>query len=454
MDPLDHVRQYFAGNGIEPSSLLLAISGGIDSTALLLLMVDLRDDGWDIAAAHVNHHLRGADSDADEQFVRDLCARLDVPLEVCDGTLDPRRVRDVGIEAAAREVRYRLLGDVRARRSTRYLATAHQMDDQAETVLMRLVGGGGIASLRGVHAVRDGWILRPLLGLRRSALEAFLDARGITPRHDIANDDPRFLRNRVRRVLRELDATPALARFATEMQEQWPLVERLIHDAETQHAVVLPRETRFASFPENAWLRQALLHRHIVRLDPQARDVSARDLQRLSRELERVRRISVTARLALIRQADGWILRAPPEPTPDFEVAVIPGEPVWLPHANVTLHVDLHRGPRDTTLRQLIQLPPGSDPRFIVRNRREGDRFQPLGLARPKKLKELLIDRKIAAGLRSSLPLLVWNDEIVLVAGVEVSEKFKVTTAPGDVFRVWLEGPLAEDESDQSDVQR
>jgi tRNA(Ile)-lysidine synthase len=454
VDPLDHVRHYFAGNGIEPSSLLLAISGGTDSTALLLLMAALRDDRWEIAAAHVNHHLRGEDADADEQFVRALCADLNVPLEVCDGTLDPQRVRDVGVEAAAREVRYRLLADVRARRGTRYLATAHQMDDQAETVLMRLVGGGGIASLRGVHAVRDGWILRPLLDVRRSELQALLDARGITARHDVSNDDPRFLRNRVRRVLRELDATPALARFASEMQEQWPLVERQILEAETQHAVVLPAETRFTSFPENAWLRQALLHRHIMRLDPQSRDVSARDLQRLARELERVRRVSVTARLELIRRGDVWILRAPPQPAPDFEVEAVPGAPVWLPHANVTLRIEAHHGARDTAIRQLVQLPPGADARFTVRNRRDGDRFQPLGLERPKKLKELLIDRKIAAGLRNSLPLLVWNDEIVLVAGVEVSEKFKVTTAPGDVFRVWLEGPLAEDESDQSDVQR
>lgn len=454
MDPLDHVRDYFAGRRIRPSSVLLAVSGGTDSTALLLLMSDLRADGWDIAAAHVNHHLRAADSDTDEQFVRALCAHFDIALEVCDGTLDDARVRDVGIEAAAREVRYRLLGEARARRRMRYLATAHQMDDQAETVLMRLVGGGGIASLRGVHALRDGWIVRPLLGVRRSALESFLAARGITARHDLSNDDPRFLRNRVRGVLRELDATPALARLATEVQEQWPLVERQILEAEEQYAEVLPAETRFASFPENAWLRQALLHRHIVRLDPQSREVSAVDLQRLARELERVRRISVTARLELVRLRDGWVLRAPPQPTPAFEVAAVPGVPVWLPHAGVTLHIEAHHGARDTTIRQLVQLPPGAEAFFTVRNRREGDRFQPLGLARPKKLKELLIDRKIAAGLRSALPLLVWNDEIVLVAGVEVSEKFKVTTAPGDVFRVWLEGPLAEDESDQSDVQR
>jgi tRNA(Ile)-lysidine synthetase-like protein len=92
-----------------------------------------------------------------------------------------------------------------------------------------------------------------------------------------------------------------------------------------------------------------------------------------------------------------------------------------------------------------FQLPPNAPPRFTIRNRRPGDRFQPLGMAKAKKLKDFLIDRKIAVDLRDRLPLLVWNDEIVWVAGVEVSERFKVTGAEADRYEVWLEGPVGSD---------
>ena len=92
-----------------------------------------------------------------------------------------------------------------------------------------------------------------------------------------------------------------------------------------------------------------------------------------------------------------------------------------------------------------FQLPSGTPPHFVLRNRRPGDRFQPLGMAKAKKLKDFLIDRKIAVDLRDRLPLLVWNDEIVWVAGVEVSERFKVTGAEADRYEVWLEGPVGSD---------
>ncbi|MDP9193793.1 MAG: tRNA lysidine(34) synthetase TilS [Acidobacteriota bacterium] len=103
----------------------------------------------------------------------------------------------------------------------------------------------------------------------------------------------------------------------------------------------------------------------------------------------------------------------------------------------------------------MFQLPPNSLPRFVVRNRRAGDRFQPLGMDKAKKLKDFLIDRKIAVDLRDRLPLLLWNEEIVWIAGVEVSERFKVTGAVADRYEVWLEGPVeSDDDSDASRLHR
>ncbi len=488
------VRQFFLDLGIGPCRLTAAVSGGADSTALLLALAGLREHGFGIDAAHVNHHLRGEESDADEAFLHALCLDLGVGLAVADGTPDPERIRARGVEAAAREVRYARLSEFRAQAGARFVVTAHQKNDQAETVLMRLMTGGGMAALRGIHPVRDDGFVRPLLGVTRAEIDAFLLERGVTPRHDRSNDDARFLRNRVRAVIRDLEerALPVidgLAAVAGQARQQWPVLERAIDEAERTHVEVGADEAVFRSWPDDAWLRQALLHRHIHRLDKEARDVSARDLERLAAGVDAIRRVSVTKRLELIRRGGMLVLRRPPGAVEAFEVEVTPEAPVFVPELDVLVWMHpssalrapspLMEGRRLPTevalspsqphrdgervaegrvrgaLAASFQLPPSSPPRFTVRNRRPGDRFQPLGMAKAKKLKDFLIDRKIAVDLRDRLPLLVWNDEIVWVGGVEVSERFKVTGAEADRYDVWLEGPVGSDaDRDSSRLHR
>ena len=455
------LRQFFVKSGIEPCPLVAAVSGGVDSTALLVALADLRAEGFGVSAAHVNHHLRGAESDGDEAFVRELTRALGVELHVADGTLDADAVRDRGVEAAAREVRYARLTAIRKTVGARYVVTAHQKNDQAETVLMRLLTGGGIAALRGIHPIREDGVLRPLLEVTREELEAFLAERGIVPRFDRSNDNPRFLRNRVRTVIRDLGAVESLAAVAAQARQQWPVLERAIDEADRVHAEAGETETRFVSLPEEPWLRQALLHRHIRRLDGSARDVSMRDLERLAGEAGRIRRVSVTKALELVRIGEQLVLRRVPSPAAgiEFELALTPDAPAFIPELGVTVHVAPFSAPAIEPLtarggRQLVQLPDGAAAAFTVRNRRAGDRFQPLGLAGPKKLKDFLIDRKIAAEVRDRLPLLLWNDDIVWVAGVEVSERFKVTSPQGVLYEVWLEGPGAgEDDRGRSLLQ-
>ena len=403
----------------------------------------------------MNHHLRGSESDLDEVFVRDLCERLGIALHVADGTLDEERVRERGIEAAAREIRYSRLTSIRDATGARFVATAHQKNDQAETVLMRCLTGSGVAGLRGIHPIRHDGFLRPLLDVTRDEIEAFLRERGVTPRIDRSNLDPRFLRNRVRVVVRELGAVDALASLAGQAQAQWPILERAIDDAERDHADIRGEETIFRSWPENVWLRGALLQRHIRRLDPHARDF---DAARIASEVDSIRRAHVTKTLELVRRDRELILRKHPQPTPEFEMELTPDRAAFIPELGATMRVAPHpnplpaRGERGPT--QFIQLPDSASPAFTVRNRRRGDRFHPLGLAGPKKLKDFLIDRKIPAEARDRLPLLIWNEEIVWIAGVEISERFKVTSPEGVLYEVWMEDSGASAEDDHSRVQR
>lgn len=387
----DVVRRFFDEHALEPGRVLVACSGGPDSTALLLALADFAE----VVCAHVNHHLRGAESDEDEQFVRELCAENRIPLLIADGTLDDDAIRRGGVEAAAREVRFARLRELREQTGARWIATAHQKNDQAETILMRLFTGTGLAGLRGIHPVRDDGVLRPLLEATRADVEAFLRERRIEARIDRSNADPRFLRNRIRATLAQYEppVIDHLAAIAEQARGQWEITD------------------------------QALLHHAIRTLDPHARDVSAADLARLAGGLETTKRTSVTKTLELFRRGEEIVLRRLPQPTPPFEIALRPGEPAHVRELGVTIRVT----EQGTGEGQRFELPEGAEPRFTVRNRREGDRFQPLGMEREKKLKDLLIDRKIDAELRDRIPLLVWNGSIVWVAGVEISEKFKAT---------------------------
>ena len=427
---VEAIRRFLALHGIGRGPIVVAVSGGVDSTALLLALMEM--GGVEIIAVHVNHHLRGVESDDDEAYIRELCARYDIPLRVADGQLDPEAVRHRGIEAAAREVRHARLREIAG---TKLIATAHQKNDQAETVLMRLMTGGGIAALRGIHPVRDDGVIRPMLEVTREEIEQFLAERKVTPRFDRSNADPRFLRNRVRAILRELEpgVIDNLAAIADQARRQWPVLERAIDAAED--VIASDEETRFRSMPQDPWLRQALLLRHIQRLDPAARDVSAADLVRLASAMNRT---SVTKSLELLQDGDQLILRrrTSEDPVPQFEVAIDAGTEVYIPEIATTVRV--HRATQQPS-NQLIQLPTGSKPHFKIRNRRDGDRFRPLGMAHDKKLKDLLIDRKIAASSRDRIPLLLYEDTIAWVAGVEVSELFKVTGEAADLYEVAIE---------------
>ena len=187
-------------------TVLLAISGGADSVALLRAAVALKTAGEGrLAAAHLNHQLRPGEADADEAMVVALCRRLGVACEVGRVQLDlTGPAGGDGLEAAARQARYQFLEATAARLGARYVVTAHTADDQAETILHRIVRGTGIGGLAGMARTRPlgpTTLIRPLLGFRRAELLAYLDDLGQSYRDDSSNQDIQFTRNRIRHEL-------------------------------------------------------------------------------------------------------------------------------------------------------------------------------------------------------------------------------------------------------------
>ena len=440
--------------------VLVAVSGGPDSTCLLLMLAALRRSlEIDIVAAHFDHGLRGArTAERERRFVRSLADALDVPLRTSAGDVRAlARDRKLSIEEAARALRYRFLATIARRERCDTAAAGHTRDDQAETVLLRLVRGSG---LRGLAAMAPSapWpfalraktprLVRPLLALSRADTERCCHDAGLTPIDDASNRSSAHLRNRVRAELLPLlrrynpRIDDALVRLAGAASSDVDLLEQLAGEALEQApsgAVRLRRRT-LAALP-------AALRRHAVRL---AFARIAGDTRGLSnRHVLAVLRAAAGptgARLDLPRDVRAAIGRdailfskgrAAPAPLPArAAVLPVPGDArlgSWRIEASL-----LARPPRNLASGGLVAyLDAAACPGLLrIRRRRPGDRFHALGLARPKKLQDFLVDAHVPRAERDALPLVCAGDRIVWVAGQRPAEWAKVSSATKRVLRL------------------
>ena len=210
----------------------IAVSGGADSVALLLAMAAARaETGLVLSAVHVHHGLRAAEADGDAAFVAELAARLDVPLRTERGDVSTLAAeRDQGIEEAARAFRYRVFEELFASGEVDAVVTAHTLDDQAETVLMKMLRGAwteGLGGIAPVLQVAGGRVVRPLLGVTRAEVIAYLEGRGQSWREDSTNQQLTFTRNRVRHTL-----LPQLREFQPRIAEQLSRMAAVARDEE------------------------------------------------------------------------------------------------------------------------------------------------------------------------------------------------------------------------------
>ncbi len=301
---------------VEPGTRLgLAVSGGPDSLALLLLAAAVRPG--EVEAATVDHGLR-PEAAAEAEMVASLCERLDVPHALLQVTWDVPP--SSAIQEQAREVRYGALAGWMRKRSLGALATGHHLDDQAETLLMRLARGSGVRGLKGMRACTDVpgrpglRLLRPLLGWRRSELERICAAAGLEPAADPGNADEQFERVRTRRALAEsglFDAV-ALARSATNLAAADEALDWAAGEEWRERVDQGDGDLSYRPSGAPAEVRRRVLARAIASLATEgaAQDLRGRELDRLLAELEAGR----TATLRGVRCAGGDEWRFTPAP--------------------------------------------------------------------------------------------------------------------------------------------
>jgi tRNA(Ile)-lysidine synthase len=428
-------------------SVLVAASGGADSTCLLDLFARLREkEAFPLRVAHLNHGLRGLESDADERFVAEVASRLGVPFHA--RRLGPDDLKDapLGLEAAARKARYRFLKRIAKETGSVRIALGHTQEDQAETFLLRLIRGSGRRGLGGMRPLSEGNLIRPLLEISREAVRSYLRGRGAPWREDSSNDDLRRARNRVRHRLLPLlkeefnnEIIAGLARTAGVFREEndyldfvtRDLERRLMRDEEQGLTLGIP-----ALRVLHPALRSRLLRRFVERRSPGAPPPSfdvTEDLEELVREGRHQAALTLRGNLeARVLYSDLVLLRRGEREAREFVPLPVPGVAA-LPELGVCLCArqaspEEVGDPKGAAAPELALLDADALPGPLrVRRRRDGDHFRPLGATGESKLKSYLINRKVPRPVRDRIPLVVAGEKIAWVVGYQIDDRFKIT---------------------------
>ena len=406
---------------VPEGNYLLGLSGGADSVALLLMMVqDLREGRIGLQAIHVNHGLRGQESDADELFCRELCQREGVILHICRADLRGRRD-----EATAREERFRLFREKMEECGADALMTAHHADDQAETFLMRLMRGtgpNGLACMNSDETVFGIRVFRPMLTLRRGEIRAALSSGGTAWREDSTNLDNGYLRNRIRQEL-----IPAMEQIGKDFVRNICLTASLLredNEALDQHAVQAYSEARKGAGLRTAGLaaEAPAIRSRVLRMfwrdavpERKEHSLSAAQTARLESLLCAERgKITLPGEIYAIK-TEGILFLTGVQPA-EMPEAVSANGPECRFGEFILTETESEGSPGDGKTAQ--EVPPGFIWGCVIRTRRNGDRIRPFGCSGSRKLQDYLTDRHIPEPYRNRIPLLCRDQEVLLVCGV------------------------------------
>jgi tRNA(Ile)-lysidine synthase len=457
-------------------TVIVGVSGGPDSLALLDILHDLASDfAIQLHVAHLNHRLRGDESDADAAFVADLARGMRVPATIeMRPVAEYAREHHLSSEEAARIVRYRFLAEVAVRVGSQTVAVGHNADDQVETVLMHFLRGAGLAGLRGMiyksqlpYVQLSLSLVRPLLDATRAEIETYCGEHDLNPRFDQSNLDTAIFRNRLRH-----EVIPYLERINPKLREvlhhgTWAIADDYEYlQAQTQSTFSQvaksvdgapgPAHLAVWVFDREKWralptgLQRATLREAVRRLRHGLRNINWVHIEaarRVASEKGVGAEATLPQGLVLIVGYDEFTIG---ETVPLPEMPLLHGEAIKLrPGATVEF-------PESEWMVRVEQEPPlnplpmaGEDEwtarldadqihgELSLRTRRPGERFEPSGMSgRHKSVHEFMIDDKVPRHIRDLVPILTDDEKILWVCGYRTDERAKVTAQTRRVLRV------------------
>ena len=426
-------------------TVVVGVSGGADSLALLHILKRLSSDfRFNLVAAHLNHMLRGDDAEKDEEHVASICKNWGVTCFT--KRTDVRELANelkISVEEAGRKARYEffreLMKDIKANK----LALAHHKDDRVETILHNFIRGTGTQGMKGINYVRDAYVIRPLLDVSKVEILGYCNEENISYREDLSNNDQSYTRNRLRHGLIPFiqdNFNPNIAETILRMSDvigeeddflrQYcgELLPTLFSYEKNKAKVILDRFN-----PLRLALKRRLLKMVILGFMGEFSSIELVHIDNIINMLHNAKQgasFKLPGKIRVdIAYGNAFISTDSKKSVNDpFEYALnLPGS-VFIHEANVKITAGF---------KEKNQILYGKNPIYIdadklkgslvIRSRRMGDRFKPLGMSSKKKLKEFFIDWKVPREERDLIPLITDSRNIIWVAGYQINEDYKVT---------------------------
>lgn len=390
--------------------LVVALSGGADSVALLRALLSL---GYDCMAAHCNFHLRADESDRDEAFVRKLCDVLSVPLEVVHfQTSDYAKEKGLSIEMAARELRYEWFEDIRQKHGASYIAVAHHKDDNVETFLLNLSRGTGINGLKGIMP-KNGWIVRPLLEVGRDDILKYLKNIGQDYVTDSTNLEDIYTRNKIR-----LDIIPlfkqinpsfcdSVCETAIRLSDVAAIYRQAIHSA--MERVMVSSDALSIEKLLREVSPQAILFEWLSPLGFNSTQI--KDIMRSLKSISG--KIFYSNNWTLLRDRDRLLLKNKTVDNEEYKLNVRSfslESGFEVPKINYIAYIDADKLCGELKLRKW----------------KSGDRFVPFGMKGFKKIRDYLRDRKLSLFEKENVMVVTSGEEIVWVVNERTDNRFRI----------------------------
>ena len=427
----EKIRDYIRNNGLlkEGADVIVGLSGGADSTALLLVLMRL---GYHVRAVHCNFHLRGKESDRDQAFVTDLCSKLGVQLTVCSyDTKSYAKQKGISIEMAARELRYADFERILKETGASAVCIAHHRDDSVETVLLNLIRGTGIKGLTGIKP-RNGNIIRPLLCVSRQEIEDWLHSQNQQYITDSTNLETDYTRNKIRLQLLPLmrtinpDADSAVTETAAHLQQAYSVYRNAMDQAEAdiiktadngftidiQKLMELPSAAAFlfevlSPLGFNSTQIDAIAAS--AQAQPGIKFESPTHLLVKDRQTFTVQPLAINIEPITVSPRPGTTITLP-----DGRILSITTAPAGTP---ISRNPDIATFDMDLISKGVLTIRPWAP----------GDRFIPFGMRGSKLVSDFLTDIKLNSAQRPNQLVVTFNNDIIWVLGQRTDNRYRVT---------------------------
>ncbi|AAK81140.1 tRNA(Ile)-lysidine synthase [Clostridium acetobutylicum] len=452
-------------NTIEKNSMIkqndrivVAVSGGPDSICLLHILFKLKDKfNTSICAAHVNHCIRGEAADKDEEYVKKFCEKLDIQFYV--KRVDVNKIaheKKISSEMAGREIRYAFFEEVKERFKANKIAIAHNANDQAETIMMRIIRGTGTEGIKGIRPVRDGYYIRPLIEIRRSSIEKYCEDEKLMPRIDATNLERDYNRNKIRLDLIPYivknfneDIVGALNRLGELVTIDNDYLEKLakskykLYCNECEKQVIISKE----AFSNDTAILSRIIRRAVFYLVNSKYNLEKKHIDSIigCQKNTTGKQINLPNNMRAYNNYGDICLRIKEDEScigkKEYNLHMDKLNSVH--EENLIIGIRLIHNSKDIRLegnKNVKYFDADKAGKYItLRYRSEGDKFMPFGMKNNKKLKDIFINLKIPREERNKIPLICFGGEIAWITGFKISEKFKIDNNTKKILEIKIE---------------